>query len=228
MRGYLVVANQTLRAAELREELGEKISAGPCSFVVIVPDTTAAGYDPVAAGGALPHPGMWWWAASYARPATGEGATARARQRLRLMLAGLAGMGAPVEGELGSSSPLEAMGKVLAEHQFDEIIVATLPRRVSRWPRGRPAASGRPPVRAAGHGHHHRSLTTPAGQPPGLATGRECARRAHRSGRHQGSPCRPGASGRPATTRRDAFPAAGPPAWQRRAPPAGPVPCYAG
>ena len=25
------------------------------------------------------------------------------------------------------------MGKVLADHQFDEIIVATLPRRVSRW-----------------------------------------------------------------------------------------------
>ncbi len=86
-----------------------------------------------AAGGALPHPGMWWWATSYARPATDEEATAQARQRLSLMLAGLAGMGAPVEGDLGSSSPLEAMGKVLAEHQFDEIIVATLPRRISRW-----------------------------------------------------------------------------------------------
>jgi len=49
------------------------------------------------------------------------------------MLAGLAGMGVPVAGDLGSSRPLEAVGKVLAEHQFDEIIVATLPRRVSRW-----------------------------------------------------------------------------------------------
>ena len=133
MRRYLVVANQTLQAAELREELGKKISAGPCSFFVIVPDTTAADYDPVAAGGALPHPGMWWWATSYARPATDEEATAQARQRLSLMLAGLAGMGVPVEGDLGSSSPLQAMGKVLADHQFDEIIVATLPRRVSRW-----------------------------------------------------------------------------------------------
>jgi len=59
MRRYLVVANQTLQAAELREELREKISAGPCSFFVIVPDTKAADYDPVAASGALPHPGMW-------------------------------------------------------------------------------------------------------------------------------------------------------------------------
>jgi hypothetical protein len=133
MRRYLVVANQTLQAAELREGLRKTISAGPCSFFVIVPDTKAADYDPVAAGGALPHPGMWWWATSYARPATDEEATAQARQRLSLMLAGLAGMGVPVEGDLGSSSPLEAMRKVLADHQFDEIIVATLPRRVSRW-----------------------------------------------------------------------------------------------
>jgi len=133
MRRYLVVANQTLQAAELRDELGTKIDAGSCSFFVIVPDTKAADYDAVAAGGVLPQPGMWWWATHYTRPATDEEATAQARQRLRLMLAGLAGLGVPVAGDLGSSSPLEAMEKVLADHQFDEIIVAALPRRVSRW-----------------------------------------------------------------------------------------------
>jgi hypothetical protein len=133
MRRYLVVANQTLQAAELRDELRTKISAGPCSFFVLVPDTKAADYDAVAAGGILPQPGMWWWATQYARPATDQEATAQARQRLSLMLAGLAGLGVPVAGNLGSSNPLEAMEKVLADHQFDEIIVATLPRRVSRW-----------------------------------------------------------------------------------------------
>jgi len=132
MRRYLVVANQTLQAAELREELRKKISAGPCSFFISVADTTAADYDAVAAGGALLQPGMWW-ATYYARPATDEGATAQARQRLRLMLAGLARLGVPVQGDLGSPRPLEAIEKVLAGHQFDEIIVATLPRRVSRW-----------------------------------------------------------------------------------------------
>jgi hypothetical protein len=144
MRRYLVVANQTLQAAELRDVLRKKISAGPCSFFVIVPDTKAADYDAVAAGGVLPQPGMWWWATDYARPATDEEATAQARQRLRLMLAGLGGLGVPVEGELGSSRPLQAMQKVLADHQFDEIIVATLPRRVSRWLRaGLPHQAGR-------------------------------------------------------------------------------------
>jgi hypothetical protein len=144
MRRYLVVANQTLQAAELRDELGTKIGAGPCSFFVLVPDTKAADYDAVAAGGVLPQPGMWWWATQYARPATDEEATAQARQRLSLMLAGLAGLGVPVEGDLGSSSPLEAIEKMLADRQFDEIIVATLPRRVSRWLRaGLPHQAGR-------------------------------------------------------------------------------------
>jgi hypothetical protein len=144
MRRYLVVANQTLQAAELREELRTRISAGPCSFFVIVPDTKAAQYDPVAAGGVLPQPGMWWWATYYARPATDEEATAQARERLRLLLAGLAELGVPVEGDLGSSDPLEAIEKVRADRQFDEIIVTTLPQHVSRWLRaGLPHQAGR-------------------------------------------------------------------------------------
>lgn len=133
MRRYLVVANQTLQDDQLREELRNRINAGPCSFFVLVPNTSAADYDPVAAGDVLPQPGMWWWATNYARPATDEEASAQARQRLSQMLASLAGMGVPAEGELGSPSPLKAMEKALTDHRFDEIIVATLPRRLSRW-----------------------------------------------------------------------------------------------
>lgn len=133
MHRYLVVANQTLQAAELRDELRKRISAAPCSFFVIVPDTRSAHYDPVAAGGVLPRPGMWWWATCYARPATDEEATAQARERLSLMLDGLAELDVPVEGDLGSSDPLEAIDKACADRRFDEIIVATLPRHVSRW-----------------------------------------------------------------------------------------------
>ena len=133
MRKYLVVANQTLHRAELQEELRRRISAGPCSFFVLVPNTRAAHYDAVAAGGVLPQPAMWWWVTDYAPPATDEEATAQARQRLSQMLAGLAAQGIPVQGDLGSSSPLGAMAKVLADHQFDEIIVSTLPQLISRW-----------------------------------------------------------------------------------------------
>lgn len=133
MGRYLVVANQTLQAQELREELRRRISAGPCSFFVIVPATSAAHYDPVAAGGVLPQPGMWWWAKYYARPVTDEEATEQARKRLGRMLADLASMGVSAEGDIGSSSPLQAIEKACAGHQFDEIIVTTLPARVSRW-----------------------------------------------------------------------------------------------
>ena len=133
MRRCLVVANRTLQAAELQDKLRERVGAGPCSYVVIVPDTKAAQYDPVAAGGVLPQPGMWWWATYYARPATDEEATAQARERLSVMLTGLAALGVPVEGDLGSSDPLEAIEKACADRQFDEIIVTTLPQHVSRW-----------------------------------------------------------------------------------------------
>jgi GABA permease len=132
-RRYLVVANQTLQAAELREELRRRVGAQPSSFFVLVPNTTAAQYDPVASGAVLPQAGMWWWATYYGRPASDEEATAQARERLKLMLDGLAAMGVPAEGELGGASPLEAFEKVCAEREFDEIIVTTLPRHLSRW-----------------------------------------------------------------------------------------------
>ena len=57
MRRYLVVANRTLGGAELEEELRKRIGAGPSSFYVVVPNTTAAHYysTPVA-GGHVPIP----------------------------------------------------------------------------------------------------------------------------------------------------------------------------
>jgi GABA permease len=122
MRRFLIVANQTLQATELRDELDKRVSAGPCSFFVVVPDS-----------GVLPQPGMWWWATYYAHPATDEEATAQARQRLSRILDGLAALGVPVEGDLGSPDPLEAIGKACADRRFDGVIMATLPRRVSRW-----------------------------------------------------------------------------------------------
>ena len=134
MRRYLVVANQTLQRAELREELRKRIQAGPCSFYVLVPNTSAADYHEVPAAAAeVLQPSMTWWATDYRRPATDEQATAQARQRLDQMLADLGALGVPLEGDLGSPHPLEAMDKVLSDHDFDEIIVATLPRHLSRW-----------------------------------------------------------------------------------------------
>jgi hypothetical protein len=133
MRRYLVVANRTLHRSELQEELRKRINAGPCSFFVLVPNTKAAQYDAAAADDVPLQPSMWWWVTDYAPPATDEEATTQARQRLSQMLAGLAALDVPAEGDLGSSSPLGAMEKVFTDHQFDEIILVTLPQFISRW-----------------------------------------------------------------------------------------------
>ena len=134
MRRYLVVANQTLQRAELRDELRKRIEAGPSSFYLLVPDTRAADYPGVAAAAGVLQPSMTWWMTDYRGPANDEEASTQARQRLGQMLADLSALGGvSVEGDLGSAQPLEAMEKVFTDHQFDEIIVATLPRHLSRW-----------------------------------------------------------------------------------------------
>ena len=69
----------------------------------------------------------------YRDPGTDEEASTQAWQRLGQMLADLGAPGVPVEGDRGSAQPLEAMEKVFTDHRFDEIIVAALPRPVSRW-----------------------------------------------------------------------------------------------
>jgi hypothetical protein len=131
MHRVLVVANQTIGGRELREELHKRVKAGQCSFYVLVPNTAAAHYHVVpAAGGLVPMPAI---AAGYGSPATDEEATEEAKARLGDLLAELAEMGAQADGHLGAANPVDAVGGTLADHQFDEVLVATLPKRFSRW-----------------------------------------------------------------------------------------------
>jgi len=131
MHRYLVVANQTLGGRELREEIRKRAVPGESSFYVLVPNTRASHYHVVpAAGGLVPMPTI---ATGYGGPDTDEEATQEARERLSRMLAGLAELGVEAEGHLGSPQPLTAIEEALRDHDFDEVIVATLPKRVSRW-----------------------------------------------------------------------------------------------
>ena len=41
--------------------------------------------------------------------------------------------GAPVEGIVGAADPFESVKEVLAEREFDDVIVSTLPKRTSEW-----------------------------------------------------------------------------------------------
>src|SRR3974377_102868 len=107
MPRYLVVANQTLQRAELRDELRKRTEAEPSSFYLLVPDTPAAGYPDVPAAADVLQPGMTWWATDYRGPASDEEATAQARQRLGQMLAELVALGIPPAGGLGAPAPLD-------------------------------------------------------------------------------------------------------------------------
>jgi nucleotide-binding universal stress UspA family protein len=129
MRRYLVVANQTLGGAELAEELRKRLDE-PCSFHVLVPNTRAMDYYALAAaGGHVPMPALFTECA----PSLDEEATERAQRRLDELLARLHELGAKAEGELGHPDPVEAITNVLAEREFDEVILSTLPQPISRW-----------------------------------------------------------------------------------------------
>ena len=41
--------------------------------------------------------------------------------------------GGPVEGLTGEEDPFEAIRRAVADGQYDEIVISTLPRRVSKW-----------------------------------------------------------------------------------------------
>jgi hypothetical protein len=109
MRRYLVVANQTLggdHLLSLLRDLGDE----PSTFHVLVPASP---------------PGDHLWT-------EGE-AIALARRRLDLALERFRNLGIEVTGEVGDGRPLQAIDDVLSRDSFDEIVLSTLPPRLSRW-----------------------------------------------------------------------------------------------
>ena len=131
MRRYLVVGNQTLEGVELQEEIRERLEREPSSFYVLVPNTAAAHYRVVpVAGGQVPLPTM---VTTDGGPGSDEEATEEARHRLGGFLAYLTSMGVEAAGHLGSARPLHGIEETLADRDFDEVIVSTLPHHLSRW-----------------------------------------------------------------------------------------------
>jgi hypothetical protein len=111
MRRYLMVANQTLGGEHLAEKVKELLAEGPCRFHVLVPATVPADHAVYTEGQA----------------------EAIARRRLDNALARFRDLGADADGEVGDANPLEAVGDVLRDEEFDEIILSTLPAGASRW-----------------------------------------------------------------------------------------------
>jgi hypothetical protein len=111
MRRYLVVANQTLGGEHLTMKVKELLAEGPCRFHVLVPATAPK---------------------DHAVYTEGE-AEAIAHRRLEDALSRFRDLGAEADGEVGDASPFEAIGDVLRQESFDEIVLSTLPSGASRW-----------------------------------------------------------------------------------------------
>ncbi len=109
----LLVANRTAATEGLCDAVRARARNGPVSFHLVVP--------------AHPH-GLH----KVVDPQDGdEGESARALAAALPVLSAAAG--APVTGHVGDAEPLMAISDAVNREGYDEIIVSTLPRRLSRW-----------------------------------------------------------------------------------------------
>ena len=119
----LVVANRTAESPELLLELRERHARQPIEITLLVPATWEVG-DP-------------------------HGGTETARRRMRWALERMRQHDLDVSGVVGDCDPMAAFEAIWDPERFDEVIVCTLPSRLSAWlkrdlPRRVERAAGRP------------------------------------------------------------------------------------
>jgi hypothetical protein len=109
----LVVANKTAATPALIEAVRSRAARGPAQFTLLVPNSAHglhALVDPEDQG------------------------QSEAEMTLELALPLLErAAGGPVEGMIGVPEPLAAIQDAINIHGFDELIISTLPQRVSKW-----------------------------------------------------------------------------------------------
>jgi hypothetical protein len=128
MHRYLVVANQTLDSDELVALVRERTADGPAEFWLVVPATPVK--DLASNAMPIPMPVMGGVATLPAPPAE---ARRLAQINLDAAIKKLTAAGGTVDGAVSDADPMRAVGDAVGSREFDEIIVATLPPRLSRW-----------------------------------------------------------------------------------------------
>ena len=134
MASVLVVANRTAESPELLDALRARLVQGPCEFTLLVPST--------------PH-GIAWAADMHAG---GE----EAEHHRKAFVDELREEGLNVvEAKVGDPDPLAAIQDECNFHEYDELIVSTLPLKLSKWlhidlPRKAEAATGLPVTHVIG------------------------------------------------------------------------------
>jgi hypothetical protein len=102
----LIVANRTAATPSLIEAVRERAGKSPCAFTLLVPQLVTEQ----------------------------QFGDEEARKTLELAIPLLEeAAGGPVEGRVGSSDVLNAVERTLVQEHYDEVIISTLPERVSHW-----------------------------------------------------------------------------------------------
>jgi len=109
----LVVANRTAATPALQQAVAERAAAGPAVFTLLVPNS--------------PH-GLH----RVVNPEDTDRSEAGAMLELALPLLEEAA-GSDIEGVIGDHNPFDAVQDFVNARGADEIIISTLPARVSRW-----------------------------------------------------------------------------------------------
>jgi hypothetical protein len=137
----LVMANRTAESPELLEALKARAAKGECEFTLVVPST--------------PH-GIAWAADMSA----GEG---EAEHHREAFVEELRGEGLDVkEAKVGDPDPLAAAQDAVNFNKYDEVIVSTLPLKISKWlkldlPSKVKAATGLPVTHVVASDAHERA-----------------------------------------------------------------------
>ena len=109
----LVVANKTAATPALLEAVRKRAARGPVTFTLLVPNAAHGLHRLV-------------------NPEDQDRGEAEAVIELAVPLLEEAA-GTPVDSMIGVAEPLAAIQDAVNLHGFDELIISTLPQRVSRW-----------------------------------------------------------------------------------------------
>jgi hypothetical protein len=102
-RSFLVVANVTATSDRLIEALEQRAAHEPATFTLVIPATPFGG------------------------------GRAAAVQKLEAALEELRAAGLEAQGSVGNADPILAVTDAWDPKRYDEIIVSTLPMRLSKW-----------------------------------------------------------------------------------------------
>lgn len=126
MHKVLIVANRTVEGAALTEVVGDRVGHETCEFHLVVPVPSPVS-SAVAVGAAAPD-----MAPLVCRDM--EQDRRDAQGQLDAGLAWLRALGATCTGELSlEGDTASAVARLVQAGSFDEVIVSTLPTKVSRW-----------------------------------------------------------------------------------------------